>query len=178
MKRFCFNTLQVSGRTYSYSLPDMAEAHRQSFFKFLNQGLLEELEQIFPIYLNKGKIQVILDPKSLVFEAPKLTIKEAFLQRTTYNISVNFLVTFIDWEKNNCKKEWLSFGSIPICTSGGWFLVRGLRRVVLHQLIRSAGCYASLRGEDETNTDKLDYQDLIPVEQAGLTLFKRFEIVD
>lgn len=177
MKRFCFNTLQVSGRTYSYSLPDMAEAHRQSFFKFLNQGLLEELEQIFPIYLNKGKIQVILDPKSLVFEAPKLTIKEAFLQRTTYNISVNFLVTFIDWEKNNCKKEWLSFGSIPICTSGGWFLVRGLRRVVLHQLIRSAGCYASLRGEDETNTDKLDYQDLIPVEQAGLTLFKRFEIL-
>ena len=105
MKRFCFNTLQVSGRTYSYSLPDMAEAHRQSFFKFLNQGLLEELEQIFPIYLNKGKIQVILDPKSLVFEAPKLTIKEAFLQRTTYNISVNFLVTFIDWEKNNCKKR-------------------------------------------------------------------------
>ena len=73
MKRFCFNTLQVSGRTYSYSLPDMAEAHRQSFFKFLNQGLLEELEQIFPIYINKGKIQVILDPKSLVFEAPKLT---------------------------------------------------------------------------------------------------------
>ena len=44
-------------------------------------------------------------------------------------------------------------------------------------MIRSAGCYASLRGEDETNTDKLDYQDLIPVEQAGLTLFKRFEIL-
>ena len=61
MRKVCFTTLQVSGRTYSYSLPDMAEAHRQSFFKFLNQGLLEELEQIFPIYLNKGKIQVILD---------------------------------------------------------------------------------------------------------------------
>ena len=84
MKRFCFNTLQVSGRTYSYSLPDMAEAHRQSFFKFLNQGLLEELEQIFPIYLNKGKIQVILDPKSLVFEAPKLTIKDSLKQTTLY----------------------------------------------------------------------------------------------
>ena len=61
MKRFCFNTLQVSGRTYQYSLPDMAEAHRQSFFKFLNQGLVQELEQIFPIYLQKGKIQVNID---------------------------------------------------------------------------------------------------------------------
>ena len=176
MRKVCFTTLQVSGRTYSYSLPDMAEAHRQSFFKFLNQGLLEELEQIFPIYLNKGKIQVILEPDSLVFEAPKLTIKEAFLQRTTYNISVHFLVQFIDWEKNNCRKELVSFGSIPICTSGGWFLVRGLRRVVLHQLVRSAGCYASLLGDhDIVDTNQSEYQSLIPTEQVGLTLFKRFE---
>ena len=178
MRKVCFTTLQVSGRTYSYSLPDMAEAHRQSFFKFLNQGLLEELEQIFPIYLNKGKIQVILEPDSLVFEAPKLTIKEAFLQRTTYNISVHFLVQFIDWEKNNCRKELVSFGSIPICTSGGWFLVRGLRRVVLHQLVRSAGCYASLLGDhDIVDTNQSEYQSLIPTEQVGLTLFKRFEIL-
>ncbi len=167
--------MQVSGRTYQYSLPDMAEAHRQSFFKFLNQGLVQELEQIFPIYLQKGKIQVNIDPDSIVFEAPKLTIKEAFLQRTTYNISVYFLVTFIDWEKNLCKKEWVSFGSIPICTSGGWFLVRGLRRIVLHQLIRSAGCYASLLDEDVLN--QADFQNLIPLEQVGLTLFKRFEIL-
>ena len=177
MKRFCLNTLQASGRTYSYSLPDMAEAHRQSFFRFLNQGLVSELEQVFPVYLNKGKIQVILDTNSFVFESPKLTIKEAFLQRTTYNISIRFLVTFIDWEKNDCKKEWVSFGSIPICMSGGWFLVRGLRRIVLHQLVRSAGCYASIRDKNEIITEKVDYQDLIPVDQAGLAFFKRFEIL-
>nr|UQK95304.1 RNA polymerase beta subunit [Chloropicon mariensis] len=177
MRRFCFNTLQVSGRTYSYSLPDMAEAHRQSFFKFLNQGLLEELQQIFPIYLQKGKIQVILEPNSLMFEAPKLTIKEAFLQRTTYNISVYCLITFVDWEKNVRKTEWVSFGSVPVCTSGGWFLVRGLRRIVLHQLVRSAGCYASLINEETTITNELNSQNLLPLEQAGLTVFKRFEIL-
>ena len=59
-----------------YSLPDMAEAHKQSFFRFLNQGILEELEHIFPIYVQKGKIQLILNTKSLRFEAPKITLKE------------------------------------------------------------------------------------------------------
>jgi DNA-directed RNA polymerase beta subunit len=81
MKKICFSTLQLSGRTYSYSLPDMAEAHKQSFFKFLNQGLLEELEKIFPIYLKHGRVQVFLEPKSVTFQAPKLTLKEAFFTK-------------------------------------------------------------------------------------------------
>ena len=181
MRKICFSTLQVSGRTYSYSLPDMAEAHKQSFFKFLNQGLTEELQQVFPIYLDKGRIQIVLEPESLTFEAPKLTLKEAFLQRTTYNISACFLVKFIDWEKNTCKKEWMNFGSIPICMSGGWFLVRGLRRIVLHQLIRSPGCYADIYDKDklteklkkEFNSSNLEYNFLrsfTPNQQIGLNL--------
>jgi DNA-directed RNA polymerase subunit beta len=179
MKKICFSTLQLSGRTYSYSLPDMAEAHKQSFFKFLNQGLLEELEKIFPIYLKHGRVQVFLEPKSVTFQAPKLTLKEAFLQRTTYNISVYFLVTFIDLDRNIYKREWLSFGSIPICMSGGWFLVRGLRRVILHQLMRSAGCYASVDIDKNYSENALENETLTPSKQKYLTLSvaKKFEIL-
>ena len=161
-----------------YSLPDMAEAHKQSFFRFLNQGILEELEHIFPIYVQKGKIQLILNTKSLRFEAPKITLKEAFLKRTTYNISVYLLITSINWEKNISKTEWVSFGSIPICTSGGWFLVRGLRRVLLHQLSRSSGCYASFANKEQKYILSENKQKkLTPLEHTGLVSFTPVEML-
>nr|YP_009646494.1 beta subunit of RNA polymerase [Chloropicon maureeniae]QBX98213.1 beta subunit of RNA polymerase [Chloropicon maureeniae] len=160
-----------------YSLPDMAEAHRQSFFRFLNHNLKEELEQIFPLYLQKGRIQVILHSKSLHFEAPDLSLKNAFIQRTSYSISIYFLVTFIDWEKNSSRTERLCFGSVPLCTSGGWFLVRGLRRIILHQLVRSAGCYASVFNETKNLIEEKDRESLKPSEHIGLTTFQKSEVL-
>ena len=67
MKKFCLSISKVSNSTYYHSLPDMAEAHKQSFFRFLSKGLEQELSQHFPIFLNKGRVQVILERKSFRF---------------------------------------------------------------------------------------------------------------
>ncbi len=144
MKKFCLSISKVSNSTYYHSLPDMAEAHKQSFFRFLSKGLEQELSQHFPIFLNKGRVQVILERKSFRFKAPSITLKNAYLKRSTYSIPIYFKVIFLDVGKNLITSKWICFGSIPVCTSGGWFMVRGLRRILLHQLIRSPGCYASI----------------------------------
>ena len=59
----------------------------------------------------------------------------------TYGCSVYIpaLITSSQW--NDPKIEWILLGFLPLMTKAGHFVINGIPRIVLHQMVRNPGVY-------------------------------------
>lgn len=119
-------------------IPDLIESQKNSYDWFLEEGLSELLDEISPIvdfnnrelelyfgdyYLDKPKFDEIESrEKNITYEAP-LRVKVILKNRKT--------------EKEISQEVYL--GDFPLMTDRGTFIINGIERVVVSQLIRSAG---------------------------------------
>ncbi len=123
-------------------LPDLIEIQKKSYHWFFQDGLKELFDEISPIkdfigrdlelsfleyYLDEAKFdEVTAKNKNLTFEAP---------------LRVN--VRLVNKRTNEVKEQEIYLGDFPLMTDRGTFIVNGVERVVVSQLIRSAGVFFS-----------------------------------
>ncbi len=123
-------------------LPDLIEIQKKSYHWFFQEGLKELFDEISPIkdfigrdlelsfleyYLDEAKFdEVTAKNKNLTFEAP---------------LRVN--VRLVNKRTNEVKEQEIYLGDFPLMTDRGTFIVNGVERVVVSQLIRSAGVFFS-----------------------------------
>ena len=124
-------------------IPDLLNIQRASFQNFLLSGLQKVFEKKKKIVFEKGthKLELIFFPEWIRFKKPELNTKKAIHLGKTYGCSVYIpvLVKFSGWKKN--RLEWLVLGFLPLLTKQGHFIINGIPRVVLHQMIRNPGLY-------------------------------------
>ena len=86
-------------------------------------------------------MEIVLFPEWIQFKKPELDSKKALHFGKTYGsyIYIPVLVKFSGWKKN--KLEWILLGFLPLLTKQGHFIINGIPRVVLHQMIRNPGVY-------------------------------------
>lgn len=139
------------------NLPEinLSEVQRESWRWFLGEGIAEELIQISPIDDFTGKNwQLTLSDHSL--GAPSITPRIAQQKGITYSSPLKIRATLINKKNGREVTQDVFLGDIPQMTSRGTFVVNGIERAVINQIVRSPGAYFS--GQLDPSSGRILYK--------------------
>ncbi len=123
-------------------VPSLIEMQILSYKWFLTDGLKELLEEITPITDFSGK-KMELRILGHTFDPPKYDPDTCRRRNLSYEAAMKGYVQLINKETGEIKEQDVFLGSIPLMTDSGTFIVDGIERVVVHQLVRSPGVFFS-----------------------------------
>lgn len=121
-------------------IPNLNEIQIASYKKFLEKGLKEIFEEVSPIYDHTGK-EMALYFEDCSFDEPKYDEVTTVYKDTTYEAALRVKVRLENKKTGRNQTQEVYFGDFPIMTDRGTFIINGVERVVVSQLIRSAGAY-------------------------------------
>src|SRR4051812_36753682 len=131
-------------------LPSLVDHQNKSFQWFVEEGLGELLAEISPIDdYTGGKLS--LSFKDYHFGAPKLTEHVARENNVSYEAPLLANVELTNKVTGEIKEQEIYLGDYPWMTSRGTFVINGAERVVVSQLIRSAGVFFTSEPHGTTN---------------------------
>jgi DNA-directed RNA polymerase subunit beta len=126
---------------YKCLLPNLLEIQRVSFCWFLEKGLLQELENFAAIRDYLGELELSLSAKQYKIRRPKYSLAESKRRDTTYGIRI-YVIAKLDYlTTSEHKRGEVFLGDIPLMTNEGTFLVNGIERIIINQIVRSPGIY-------------------------------------
>jgi DNA-directed RNA polymerase subunit beta len=126
--------------TQVLDLPNLVDHQNRSFQWFVEEGLGELLAEISPIDDYTGA-KLTLSFKDYHFEEPKLTEAVARENNVSYEAPLKANVELTNKVTGEVKEQEIYLGDYPWMTSRGTFVINGAERVVVSQLIRSAGVF-------------------------------------
>ncbi len=124
-------------------VPSLIEMQIESYKWFLTDGLKELLEEVSPITDFSGK-KMELRILGHTFDPPKYDPETCRRRNLTFEAAMKGNVQLINKETGEIKEQDVFLGSIPLMTSSGTFIIGGIERVVVHQLVRSPGAFFSV----------------------------------
>jgi len=138
------NTIQYTQSPFPTPIiPNLVALQYGSFQNFLLTGLIESFQDINPIICQYGQhtLKIQFFPEKIQFRKIENSDKSAIHFGTTYGCSIYIpaLISSTEWHES--KMEWLSLGFLPLMTKAGSFIINGVSRVVLHQMVRNPGVY-------------------------------------
>ncbi|MDQ5943388.1 MAG: DNA-directed polymerase subunit beta [Patescibacteria group bacterium] len=121
-------------------LPNLIKIQTDSYKWFIDEGLKEIFEELSPIEDFTGK-KYALSLKQYHFEQPKLTKVQAKNKNLTYEASLKVAAELLNKETGEVKTQEIFLGDYPVMTNRGTFIINGVERVVVSQLVRSPGVF-------------------------------------
>ncbi len=121
-------------------LPSLVDHQNKSFQWFVEEGLGELLAEISPIDDYTGA-KLLISFKDYHFGAPKLTEAVARENNVSYEAPLMANVQLTNKVTGEIKEQEIYLGDYPWMTKRGTFVINGAERVVVSQLIRSAGVF-------------------------------------
>lgn len=121
-------------------LPNLIEHQENSWREFVQTGLGEIFAEINPIEDYTGQ-KLELRFKQYAFQDPKVTEKDAKENNITFDAPLHATVELTNKVTGEVKEQEIYLGDYPWMTERGTFIVNGTERVVVSQLIRSAGVF-------------------------------------
>lgn len=123
-------------------LPNLIEAQTSSYRWFFEKGLKELFAEINPVKDFTSK-NLELHFGQYFLDKPKFDELTAKERNTTYEAPLYVQVKLINKAKNKTKTQDVYLGDFPLMTNRGAFIVNGVERVVVSQLIKSPGVFFS-----------------------------------
>ena len=122
------------------ALPSLVDHQNKSFQWFVQEGLGELLAEISPIDdYTGGKLS--LSFKDYHFGDPKIAEADARENNVSYEAPLMANVELVNKITGEIKEQEIYLGDYPWMTTRGTFVINGAERVVVSQLIRSAGVF-------------------------------------
>ena len=119
---------------------NLVEIQLRSYEWFIKDGLEELFKEFSPIVDHTGK-ELELHFMGYYFDEPKYTEEQAKDKDITYGAALRVNLKLVNKLTNEIKTQEVYFGDFPIMTKRGTFIVNGVERVIISQLIRSPGVY-------------------------------------
>lgn len=129
------------GRTEN-NLPklDLSLVQRESWAWFLSEGISQEIAKVSPIDDFTGKNwQLLLGEHEL--GEPKVSPQKAIEKGLSYAAPFKVKTTLINKKTGEEVEQDVFFGNLPVMTDSGTFIINGIERTVINQLVRSPGVY-------------------------------------
>ena len=142
----------------SYELKDLLEIQKKSYDWFVNQGIKDVFEDLFPVENFSGTLS--LEFGEYHFEEPKYSIRESKDRETTYAAPLKVNVRLFNNESGEVKEQEIFLGDMPIMTDSATFIINGAERVIVSQLVRSPSIYYNR--EIDKNGRELITSQIIP----------------
>ena len=159
---------KVSGKL---ELPNLVEIQTESFKWFVEEGIKEVFEDIYPIQNYSGNIR--LKYIDYTFGEPKYSISESKYRVVNYAapLRANMELEIYNEETGEVytRKEEVFLGDFPMMTPTGTFIINGAERVIVSQIVRSPGAYFDVVNDDKTNKEVFDHE-FIPSRGTWLEL--------
>ncbi|HSX47558.1 MAG TPA: DNA-directed RNA polymerase subunit beta, partial [Patescibacteria group bacterium] len=122
------------------ALPNLVDHQNRSFKWFVEEGLGELLSEVSPIEdYTGGKLSLRF--KDYHFGDPKLTEQQARENNVSFESPLMANVELTNKVTGEVKETEIYLGDYPWMTTRGTFVINGAERVVVSQLIRSAGVF-------------------------------------
>ena len=125
-------------------LPNLIEIQLNSYQWFLEKGLRELFDEINPVkdWSGSGLELYFLDYR---LDEPKYSELEVKTHNVSYEASLRCRLKLVNKKTNEVKEQEVFLGDFPLMTPRGTFIVNGVERVVISQLIRSPGVFFTSR---------------------------------
>ena len=169
-------------------IPDLIGVQRESFERFLQMdippekrrdaGLQAVFNSVFPIKDFTGSAS--LEFVSYRFGEVKHSIEECVHRGMTYEIPVRITVRLVVYDVDpetgvsnirDIKEQEIYFGTIPLMTDKGTFIINGTERVVVSQLHRSSGVFFDHDKGKTHSSGKIIYSSrIIPVRGSWIDM--------
>ena len=144
-------------------LPNLISVQKESFARFMTDGLAESFMEFSPIENSTQTMEVTFGAHQ--FSDPPHTIAECRAKDISYQAPLLVNVRFINKETGEMKEQLVFMGDFPLMTDRGTFVINGTERVVVSQLVRSPGVYFS---EEMDNGVQTHHVQFIPARGAWL----------
>jgi DNA-directed RNA polymerase subunit beta len=169
-------------------IPDLIGMQRESIQRFLQKdvppekrrdiGLQSVFKSVYPIKDFTGSAS--LEFVSYRFGEVKHGIEECIHRGMTYEIPVRITVRLVVYEIDpdtgvsnirDIKEQEIYFGTIPLMTEKGTFIINGTERVVVSQLHRSSGVFFDHDKGKSHSSGKIIYSSrIIPVRGSWIDM--------
>ncbi len=121
-------------------MPNLIEHQVRSWQEFVREGLGEIFAEVNPIK-DYTETKLELRFKQYHFEDPKMGEAEARDNNVSYEAPLKATVELTNKVTGEVKEQEIYLGDYPWMTDRGTFVINGAERVVVNQLIRSAGVF-------------------------------------
>lgn len=121
---------------------DLTYLQKESYEWFTKEGIGEILASINPIVDFTGK-NWQLEFGEYTLGKPRFFPEEAIIKGVSFDASLRVKVTLTNLQTNEVYKQDVFLGDIPVMTPKGTFVVNGIERVVVNQIVRSPGVFFS-----------------------------------
>lgn len=158
VKRKVFKNISI------YPLPNLIQIQLDSYKRFLETGLSELFSEVSPIEDYTGELYA-LRFGDYFFEKPVNDPLFCRENNLTYKASLRCKVILENKKTKEIKEQEIYLGDFPMMTDGGTFIINGIERVVVNQILRS---YGVLFVVNVTGGEKYFGAKLIPSRGAWL----------
>ena len=121
-------------------LPNLIVHQKDSWREFVETGLSEIFAELNPIEDYTGQ-KLELRFKEYAFQDPKTSEQDAKENNLTFDAPLHANVELTNKVTGEVKEQEIYLGDYPWMTDRGTFIINGTERVVVSQLIRSAGVF-------------------------------------
>lgn len=122
-------------------LPILAEVQINSYQWFFKKSLKELFDEVSPIKEDFSGEGLKLEFVNFYLDEPKYTENKARTLNLSYEAPLRIRARLTNQKTKEIKEQEVYLGDFPIMTNRGTFVVNGVERVVVSQLIRSSGVY-------------------------------------
>nr|QYB21608.1 RNA polymerase beta subunit [Halocarpus bidwillii] len=135
--------MRLDGNKGTFTIPEFGKIQFEGFCRFIDQGLIEELQK-FPKIENPDKqIEFSLSGNRYELKRPTTKERNAVYESLTYFSELHVPAKLIQRTCQKIYEQDVFLGQIPLMSSKGFFVVNGNYRVVVNQILRSPGIYYS-----------------------------------
>ena len=146
-------------------LGNLLEIQKKSYDWFINEGIKEVFDDIFPVESFTGNLSLEFGEYS--FDEPRYSIKGCKERYATYACPLKVEARLFNHETGEVKEQEIFLGDMPIMTESGTFIINGAERVIVSQLVRSPSVYFG-REIDKKNGKSIITSQIIPTRGTWL----------
>ena len=121
-------------------MPNFVAMQLDSYRWFLKDGLKELFDEMSPVSDYTGK-ELDLYFHDYYFDEPKFDELKAKQNGLSYEAPLRLRLELVNKRTKKSKEQEIYLGDFPLMTDRGTFIVNGVERVVVSQLIRSPGVF-------------------------------------
>ena len=122
-------------------LPNLISVQKESFQRFMTDGLREAFKESSPIQSQNHVLEVTFGAHQ--FGDPAHDVEECREKDMTFQAPLLTDVRLTNKETGEIKEQLVFMGDFPMMTDQGTFVINGTERIVVSQLVRSPGVYYS-----------------------------------
>lgn len=119
---------------------DLIAIQKESWDRFLKEQLKEILEEFFPIDDYTGK-KFTLYFEDLYFGEPRYPLELCIKKKLTFDTPVYVKLRLLNKRTGSEKKQDVYFFNLPKITDRGTFVINGIERAIINQLVRAPGVF-------------------------------------